>query len=214
PGLLREARPVALAACLLVEACRVERGSGPFPPLKLVGMPTPTLETERLILRPPRIEDAQPVFDSWAQDPLVTRYLTWRPHADVSETEEYISRFTGTDAGNYHYLWVMTAKNDCPVIGMIHINLDLDQADFGYVVARREWGKGLATEALRRVIEFGLSFPHVKRVWGVCDIDNPASARVMEKAGLALEGILPAFILHPNLSPRPRDVYCYALSRY
>jgi len=177
-------------------------------------MPTPTLETERLILRPPRIEDARPVFDSWAQDPLVTRYLTWRPHADVGETEEYISRFTGPDPGNDHYLWVITTKDEFRVIGMIQINLNLDQADFGYVVARREWGRGLATEALRRVIEFGFSFPQVKRVWGVCDIDNLASARVMEKAGLALEGILPGFILHPNISPLPRDVYCYAFSRY
>lgn len=176
-------------------------------------MCTPVLETERLLLRPPRIEDAQPVFDSWAQDPAVTRYLTWRPHLDVNETRDYLSRFTRPDGDGDHYLWIITRKIDSTIIGMIRIGVSFEKADFGYVIARAEWGKGVATEALRRVIDFGFSFPEVKRIWGVCDVENRASARVMEKAGLALEGILPAFIMHPNVSSSPRDVYCYSLSR-
>src|SRR5262245_3387357 len=176
-------------------------------------MLTPTLETDRLLLRPPCLEDAEPIFHSWAQDLEVTRYLTWRPHQDISETRDYLSRFTAPGADDDPYLWIITTKIDSAVIGMIRISVNLDKADFGYVVARTEWGKGIATEALRQIIDFGFSFPEVKRIWGVCDVENPASARVMEKAGLVLEGILPAFIMHPNVSSSPRDVYCYAIVR-
>jgi hypothetical protein len=49
------------------------------------------------------------------------------------------------------------------------------------------------------------------RVWALCDVDNLASARVMEKVGMQREGILRRWILHPNLSDEPRDVYCYSV---
>ena len=51
------------------------------------------------------------------------------------------------------------------------------------------------------------------RIWAVCDLDNFASARVLEKAGMQREGVLRRYILHPNISSEPRDVYCYATVR-
>jgi ribosomal-protein-alanine N-acetyltransferase len=176
-------------------------------------MVTPTIETEHLLLRPPGIDDAQPIFDSYARDPEVTRYLTWRPHDSVGDARDYLSRIIPLEADEDSYFWVITGKIDGQLIGMISLSLNGEKADFGYVLKRAEWGKGIATEALRRVIEFAFSFPEVKRVWGVCDVENLASGRVMEKAGLSLEGRLLSFIIHPNVSPLPRDVCCYATSR-
>ncbi len=60
-------------------------------------------------------------------------------------------------------------------------------------------------------MEWGLAQNGLVRLWSICDIDNPASGRVMEKAGMKLEGILPSKISHPNLSDEPRDVYCYSI---
>jgi ribosomal-protein-alanine N-acetyltransferase len=50
-------------------------------------------------------------------------------------------------------------------------------------------------------------------VWAVCDVENVASARVLEKAGLLWEGTLRRYILHPNVSPEPRDAHLYARTR-
>jgi len=93
---------------------------------------------------------------------------------------------------------------------MIELTIDGSNADVGYVLARQEWGRGFGTEALRGVLDFAFSQPAVQRVWAVCDVDNVASARVMEKAGMTREALVPAFIMHPNVSDQPRDVYRYA----
>ena len=81
------------------------------------------------------------------------------------------------------------------------------------MLARAEWGKDYMTEALRAVIEFAFTLPKVRRVWAVCDVDNTASARVMEKAGLEREGILRKYAAHSNVSSEPRDVFCYSIVR-
>ena len=84
------------------------------------------------------------------------------------------------------------------------------KAELGFVVARAEWRKGYATEAVRAVMDMAFSLANVCRVWAVCDIDNRASARVLEHVGMTREGVLARFEIHPNISKEPRDVMCYA----
>ena len=67
------------------------------------------------------------------------------------------------------------------------------------------------TEAMKAVMDWALRRGDVYRVWAVCDIDNLASARVMEKAGMQREGVLKRWSVHPNISAEPRDSYCYAV---
>jgi RimJ/RimL family protein N-acetyltransferase len=81
------------------------------------------------------------------------------------------------------------------------------------VLARRLWGQGIVAEAARVVVDTAFRDPDVYRVWAVCDVENRASARVMEKVGMTHEGVLRKWILHPNISPYPRDVLCYARIR-
>ena len=83
----------------------------------------------------------------------------------------------------------------------------------GYVLARPFWGRGLMTEALTEVAHWAMRQEGIWRIGAVCDVDNPASARVMEKSGLVREGVLRRWLIHPNLSPDPRDCYSYALTR-
>jgi RimJ/RimL family protein N-acetyltransferase len=68
-------------------------------------------------------------------------------------------------------------------------------------------------EAARAVVDVSLSDPTVRRVWAVCDVDNKASARVMEKIGMSFEAVLRRWVIHPNVSPDPRDSLCYSLVR-
>lgn len=59
-----------------------------------------------------------------------------------------------------------------------------------YLLNRRFWGCGYMSEAIRALLRFGFDELELQRIFGHCDLDNPASARVMEKAGMAREGVL------------------------
>ena len=174
---------------------------------------SPLIHTERLTLRAPRMDDAAAIFDSYARDPEVTRYLVWTPHRSVAETEEYLRRVTAVEGGDTQYHWAVTERGDDAARGMIALRRNGHKADFGYVLAREWWGRGYTTEALRAVLAFAFTLPGLYRVWAVCDAENVASARVMEKAGLQFEGVLRRHTVHPNIGPEPRDMRCYALTR-
>ncbi|MCI0650822.1 MAG: GNAT family N-acetyltransferase [Planctomycetes bacterium] len=66
-------------------------------------------------------------------------------------------------------------------------------------------------EALRPLVEWALGQVAIHRVWAFCDVDNLASARVLEKLGMEREGILRRWFVHPNVSAFPRDCYSYSL---
>ena len=67
------------------------------------------------------------------------------------------------------------------------------------------------SEALQSVVTWALAQPEIFRVWATCDVENVASAKVLERVGMAREGVLRRWIVHPNLSDRPRDALCYAI---
>jgi RimJ/RimL family protein N-acetyltransferase len=102
-------------------------------------------------------------------------------------------------------------KNDDEVIGMFEPRIDKFRADIGYVIAREYWGLGYAIEIIKAVIEWAIMQDSIYRVWATCDIENIASARVLEKAGMKREGILRRFIIHPNICDEPRDSYCFSM---
>jgi RimJ/RimL family protein N-acetyltransferase len=69
------------------------------------------------------------------------------------------------------------------------------------------------TEAVTALIGWALKQDAIYRVWAVCDVENGASARVMEKAGMKREGTLRRWSVHPNIGDQPRDSYCYAITK-
>jgi RimJ/RimL family protein N-acetyltransferase len=155
--------------------------------------------------------DAQTIFDSYAHDPLVTRYLVWRPHNSVADTEEFLrGHLARRQTGAAEFSWVLTLKGDGQLVGMIALHPGEYRVGLGYVLARAYWGRGLMPEAARALTELALAQADIFRVWAVCDTENLASARVMEKAGLTREGVLRRWSLHPNVSAEPRDCFCYA----
>jgi [ribosomal protein S5]-alanine N-acetyltransferase len=172
--------------------------------------PPDTLITSRLILRLPQVEDAQAIYDGYAQDPEVVKYLTWRPHPDIETTRAFLLRCLQCWENSTAFPWVIVAKGNRSLVGMIELRIEPYRADLGYGLARPFWGQGFATESVKAVLGWALDQPAIFRVWAVCDIENTASARVLEKAGMVREGILRRYILHPNISSEPRDAYCYA----
>jgi len=170
------------------------------------------IKTERLTLRPYKIADAKDIYELYARDKEVTRYLTWHPHNNIQDTQTFVQgRIEAWDRGN-DFTWAILADDD-KLVGGIGLRICSFKADFGYVIGRPFWNNGYATEALRIIIAGARQSPQVQRVWGVCDIDNIASARVMEKSGMQKEGILKKWIIHPQISGIPRDCLCYSITK-
>lgn len=173
------------------------------------------IETPRLTLRRPRREDAEDIFNAYAQDAEVCRYLIWSPHKSIAETNEFLQRvISAWESGETRFPYVIMRREDERLLGMIELRLNDYKADVGYVLAREFWNKGFVTEALCAVMDAAFALERVYRVGALCDVDNASSARVMEKAGMIYEGTLRRYSLHPNINAHePRDVRVYAKTR-
>ncbi|WP_410492305.1 GNAT family N-acetyltransferase [Bosea sp. 685] len=151
------------------------------------------------------------VHDSYGQDPEVSRYLTWRPHTSINETEAYVRSCLGATT---YRTYALVERDTAQLIGSFDLrDTGPARVGYGYVLARPFWGKGLMTEALTEVVNWALRQPSIWRVGDVVDVDNLASARVMEKAGLEREGLLRRWASHPNTGDTPRDCFSYAKVR-
>ena len=171
------------------------------------------LETKRLVLRKPRLEDARAIFEGWTQDQEVTRYLTWRPHERIEQTEAFVQGCIRAWEGETRFPYVITLKGTGEVIGIIDPRMEGPKVGIGYGAARAYWGKGYVPEATRAIIDWAFRQPTIFRVYATTDVENIASRRVMEKVGMQCEGILRKYILHPNISDIPRDSYMYAITK-
>lgn len=171
------------------------------------------LETERLVLRKPRMDDAPAIFDRWAQDKEVTRYLTWRPHERLEQTQEFVRSCLEAWDRQTRFPYMITLKQNGEVIGMIDPRIEGPRIGIGYAAVRAYWGKGYIPEATGAIIEWAFRQPSIYRVYATTDVENLASRRVLEKVGMQCEGILRRYIIHPNISDVPRDSYIYAITK-
>lgn len=169
--------------------------------------------TPRLRLRRPALSDAAAMFEGWARDPEVTRYLVWRPHADIADSEAHIRRCLAGWASGEAFVWFIEERISGTLIGSIAARNQEHGINLGYLLARSAWGKGYMVEAVESVTRWFLSQPAVERVWATCDVENAASARVLEKAGFDFEGVLRRWDIHPNISAERRDARCYSMVR-
>jgi RimJ/RimL family protein N-acetyltransferase len=157
------------------------------------------------------MDDAPAIFSAYAQDLVVTRYMTWRPHKNIEETYRIVELMLELWDNEDAYSYAITLKDSDSVIGMIAMHPDGFKVGIGYVLAKLHWGKGYVTEAALAVTNWLLEQPDIYRVFATCDVENLASARVLEKAGMQREGMLRKYIVHPNISGEPRDSYIYAI---
>lgn len=174
---------------------------------------TQTIETHRLILRQFRPEDATDMYNNWASDPEVTRFLTWPAHSstDVSRfvLNDWISHYG--DGGFFN--WAVVWKESGSVIGnisVVRLEEAIAEAEIGYCLGRAFWGRGIMPEALRAVMDYLFDTVGINRIMAGFDVNNPKSGRVMDKAGLKPEGIRRAA---GKNNQGICDVSCYALLR-
>lgn len=172
--------------------------------------PSEQIETERLILRKPRMDDVPAVFLGWVQDPEVTRFLTWRPHENIGQTESMLAKAITEWDGDARFHFMITLKNG-DLIGRIQLHIEGHRVELGYVINKSFQGRGYMTETVRAIIDWAFQQPNIYRVYATTSVDNIASQRVMENVGMLREGLLRKYIVHPNISDEPRDSYIYAI---
>jgi [ribosomal protein S5]-alanine N-acetyltransferase len=173
--------------------------------------PPTNWETKRLTLRPATRAEAPLAFESYTANPEVSRYMIWRPHRSVAETEQYLCRCEDEWKERLAFTWSLRLKADASFAGMLAARVKGHAVDIGYVLASRLWRQGLMSEAVAGLVEWAFRQPAIHRVWAVCDVDNVASARLLASVGMQLEGTLRRWLIHPNVSDSPRDCYCYAI---
>lgn len=117
------------------------------------------------------------------------------------------------DRGKSFAVVAFCRERPSDLVAMFEARSNGSRVSYGYVVRMSSWGKGCASEVMRWLVRHALSHPAIFRAEAFCDIENAASARVMEKAGMACEGILRRYLRHPNISDDPRDCLVYAKVR-
>ena len=170
-----------------------------------------TLHTERLLLRKPRAEDAEEIFERYSSDAEVTKYLGWPMHTSVVETRTFLewsdAEWERWPAGPY---LICTPAND-RLLGGTGLAFETPfRATTGYVLAKDAWGQGYATEALLAMKSLAEDLG-LKRLYAMCYPQHRPSRHVLEKGGFQLEGTLRRYFEFPNLHPgEPDDVVSYA----
>lgn len=152
---------------------------------------TITLESERLILRQFSVSDAKDMYNNWASDKEVTKYLTWVHHKSIDESKDILKSWVASYETLETYHWAMVIKESQQVVGSIglvkHDNIN-ECGEMGYCCSRSIWGQGYTTEALKRLNEFLLFKVGFERISAIHYAGNSASGRVMQKAGMQYEG--------------------------
>ncbi len=144
---------------------------------------TQTIQTERLILRRVRSEDAQAMHRNWASDPDVTKYLSWPTHENVETSQWVVDEWVKSYEKPDFYQWGI--EYDGELIGSISVvELRGDTAEIGYCIGKAWWHKGIVSEALAGVMKFLFDRVGVLRIEAAHDINNPNSGGVMRKCGM------------------------------
>src|ERR1044071_3080382 len=176
-------------------------------------LPIPiVVDTPRLHLRQSRASDAPAMF-VYANDPDVAYYADWPRCTTLDAVSALIEAHGPAWSSGEEYFWVVTLLGTDTAIGSASLRIVEHAADFGYILGRAHWGKGLGTELSRAIVSLALGIPSVRRVWATTDAENAASARVLEKSGLVREGVLRSYRVRPQISPEPRDALIYAMVR-
>lgn len=148
-------------------------------------MKTPILETERLILRPLAVTDAEAVYNNWTSDPEVAKFMTWSTHPNVEVTRVWLADVEKNADSETSYDWVFVRKSDRKLLGSAGIYFKEDAGCFtlGYNLMKECWRQGYTSEAVAAIVDFAVHTLKQTRLCAYHAKDNPNSGKVMEKIG-------------------------------
>lgn len=153
---------------------------------------TVSLTSERLVLRRFVHEDAVSMYQNWANDDEVTRYLTWPSHENLAVSEQLLKLWVERYQLTTTYSWAICLKTDIsqPIgsIALGKLDKGLESMEVGYALGQAWWRKGYTSEAFACIIQFAFKEIGINRLVGHHVLDNPNSGLVMKKCGMQYEG--------------------------
>ena len=173
------------------------------------------IETERLLLRKGSIEDAQKIYENYGRDPEVSKYVTWDTHKSVEDAIFFMNEWQESYKENTSYKWLVVEKSSNEIIGSIaavKVNEKNKTVEIGYCYGSKWWNKGYATEALKAVIKFFFEEIGVETISADHLTANPASGKVMKKAGMTYEGTLRNRMID-KITNKPMGLEVYSILR-
>ncbi len=175
-------------------------------------MPAPErILTPRLILRRPLASDVPAIYQRYASDAEVTRFLGWPRHATEDDTRGFIAfsddAWATTPCGPY----LIESRSTGMLLGSAGFIFESARmASVGYLLARDSWGQGFATEVVGALVDLAHGMG-ISRLHAYCHPDNAATHRVLEKCGFGVETRRARKMAFPNLGDGgARDIVCYA----
>ena len=172
----------------------------------------PTLETARLGLRPFTLDDA-PAVERFISDYEVARNTLRIPHPyPPGGAEAWIRSHLADEGSGTEFAFAMVRKETDELIGSVGLSMVRAhlRGELGYWIGRPYWGQGYATEAVAAVVRFGFEQEGLERICGEHFARNPASGRVLAKAGLRREGYFPRHLMKWG---ELQDVVAYGVVR-
>ncbi|MBQ6702486.1 MAG: GNAT family N-acetyltransferase [Clostridia bacterium] len=151
----------------------------------------PSIETDRLILRKLKVADFEDMYE-YSKSDEVTKYLLWRSHPDEQYTRDYLKYIQSRYRAGDFFDWALEHKESGKMIGtcgFAKLDYDNNSAEIGYVINPAFWHKGYASEAVKKVIDFGFHTLNLHRIEARYIVGNEFSRKVMEKCGMIFEGI-------------------------
>lgn len=147
----------------------------------------PEIKTERLLLRPLDLSDLDGMHE-YASDKENTMYMYHLPRK-IQETAKFLSSVTKEWKKDIPSFYEFAIELDGKLIGSIsvYLNDNRDSGDLGWILNKKYWNNGYATEAAMALKDFTINILHAKKLTANCDYRNTASSRVIEKIGLKLE---------------------------
>ena len=153
---------------------------------------TKQIETKRLILRRFRSGDEVAMFENWASDPEVTKYLTWPTHTSTEVSKMVLDDWINSYEKEDYYQWAIVPKdnNNTPIgsISIVGMKEKVGSVHIGYCIGRKWWRMGITSEALQAVIDYLFDTVGYQRLESRHDPRNPGSGAVMRKCGMTYEG--------------------------
>ena len=151
------------------------------------------LETERLVLRPLRPDDAPTIARLAGRREIADTTLSIPHPYSVEQAQEWIGTHGGPQNPAKQMVFGITIRADGQLIGTVglrEIDAEHCHAEMGFWIGVDWWGSGYATEAARAVLRYGFAELKLNRIYAQHMVRNPASGRVLEKIGMKPEGLL------------------------
>lgn len=156
-------------------------------------MSTPTLETNRLVLRQINLNDINSIFNCWMKDENVSKYMCWKASDNIEDAKEFVEfELTNIDNTNWNR-WIIQTKDNSTIIGtcLIFFNDEENNWDISYNLGSKYWGNGYITEAMKEVMSYAINVLNIKECIAVHAIENPSSGNVIKKLGFIYEKDVP-----------------------